>query len=273
VTSKPGIMIPMGISDWRAKRHMKQPERGVLRVSGVHRGHSSSSGRITGVITAPGIPDTPVEHKVDDHGRWTGIQEVPVLVDRADPAKFVILWDEVQPASWGDQLQAFSGDAGGMNTGPGVRVTSTTTFVTTGPDGQGAITPEIAAKMQAAAKMFGKLGDKGLSQRISQALEMASGQSAGQPFGQSAGQPFGQPDAPGYVQGGGQAFGPGDPQAYQQAGGQPFGQVDPQAFQQPAGQGFAPVDPQAFQPPAGQGFAPVDPQAFQPPAVHPDEQE
>ena len=249
MTSKPGIMIPMGISDWRAKRHMKQPERGVLRVSGVHRGHSSSSGRITGVITDPGIPATPVEHKVDDHGRWTGIQEVPVLVDRADPAKFVILWDEVQPASWGDQLQAFSGDAGGMNTGPGVRVTSTTTFVTTGPDGQGAITPEIAAKMQAAAKMFGKLGDKGLSQRISQALEMASGQSAGQPFG--------QPDAPGYVQGGGQAFGPGDPQAYQQAGGQPFGQVDPQAFQQPA----------------GQGFAPVDPQAFQPPAVHPDEQE
>ena len=273
MTSKPGIMIPMGISDWRAKRHMKQPERGVLRVSGVHRGHSSSSGRITGVITDPGIPATPVEHKVDDHGRWTGIQEVPVLVDRADPAKFVILWDEVQPASWGDQLQAFSGDAGGMNTGPGVRVTSTTTFVTTGPDGQGAITPEIAAKMQAAAKMFGKLGDKGLSQRISQALEMASGQSAGQPFGQSAGQPFGQPDAPGYVQGGGQAFGPGDPQAYQQAGGQPFGQVDPQAFQQPGGQPFGQVDPQAFQQPAGQGFAPVDPQAFQPPAVHPDEQE
>jgi hypothetical protein len=242
VTSKPGIMIPMGISDWRAKRHMKQPERGVLRVSGIHRGHSASSGRITGVITAPGIPDTPVEHKVDDHGRWTGIQEVPVLVDRADPAKFVILWDEVQPASWGDQMQAFSGDAGGMPTGPGpgVRVTSTTTFMTTGQGGQGAITPEIAAKMQAAAKMFGKLGDKGLSQRISQALEMASGQ------------PFGQPDVPGYVQGGGQAFGPGDPQAYQQAGGQAYQQAGGQAYQQAGGQGFAPVDPQAFHQPGGQ---------------------
>src|ERR1022692_1493061 len=60
----------MGISDWRAKRHMKQPEHGVLRVSGFHHAHSSSSGRITGVITAPGIPDTPVEHKADDHDRW-----------------------------------------------------------------------------------------------------------------------------------------------------------------------------------------------------------
>jgi len=168
VTSKPGIMIPMGISDWRAKRHMKQPSAASCAspasTADTHHRQAGSP-----CHHGPGIPDTPVEHKVDDHGRWTGIQEVPVLVDRADPAKFVILWDEVQPASWGDQLQAFSGDAGGMNTGPGVRVTSTTTFVTTGPDGQGAITPEIAAKMQAAAKMFGKLGDKGLSQRISQA--------------------------------------------------------------------------------------------------------
>ena len=218
----------MGISDWRAKRHMKQPERGVLRVSGFHHAHSSSSGRITGVITAPGIPDTPVEHKVDDHDRWTGVQEVPVLVDRADPSKFVILWDEVQPASWGDQMQAIQGDADRMNTGPGVRVTSTTTFVTTGPDGQRVISPEIAAKMQAVAKTFGKLGGKDLSQMISQALEQASGQPSGRPFG--------QPDVPGYVQGGGQAFGPGDPQAFNQAGGQAFGAVDPQAFHQPGGQ-------------------------------------
>lgn len=218
----------MGISDWRAKRHMKQPERGVLRVSGFHHAHSSSSGRITGVITAPGIPDTPVEHKVDDHDRWTGVQEVPVLVDRADPSKFVILWDEVQPASWGDQMQAIQGDADRMNTGPGVRVTSTTTFVTTGPDGQRVISPEIAAKMQTVAKTFGKLGGKDLSQMISQALDQASGQPSGQPFG--------QPDVPGYVQGGGQAFGPGDPQAFNQAGGQAFGAVDPQAFHQPGGQ-------------------------------------
>src|SRR5450755_419504 len=202
----------MGISDWRAKRHMKQPERGVLRVSGFHHAHSSSSGRITGVITAPGIPDTPVEHKVDDHDRWTGVQEVPVLVDRADPSKFVILWDEVQPASWGDQMQAIQSDADRMNTGPGVRVTSTTTFVTTGPDGERVISPEIAAKMQAVAKTFGKLGGKDLSQMISQALEQASGQPSGQ------------------------AFGPGDPQAFHQAGGQAFGAVDPQAFHQPGGQ-------------------------------------
>jgi hypothetical protein len=224
----------MGISDWRAKRHMKQPERGVLRVSGFHRSHSPSSGRITGVITAPGIPDTPVEHKVDDQDRWTGVQEVPVLVDRADPSKFVILWDEVQPASWGDQMQAIQGDAGQMRTG--ARVTSTTTFVTTGPDGQRVISPEIAAKVQAAAKTFGRLGGGELGRMISQALEQASGQPSGEPFGQPSGEPFRQPDLPGYVQGGGQAFGPGDPQAFRQAGGQGFAPVDPQAFHQPGGQ-------------------------------------
>lgn len=51
---------------------------------------------------------TAVEHKADDRGRWAGGQELPVLVDRADPSKFVILWDEAQPTafpqvSWSDQ--------------------------------------------------------------------------------------------------------------------------------------------------------------------------
>src|ERR1017187_6982267 len=188
-------------------------------------------------------------------GLFTSLDGVVESLRRSAPASCTSVtrrFLEVQPASWGDQMHAVEGDADRMNTGPGVRVPSTTTFVTTGPDGQRVISPEIAAKMQAVAKTFGKLGGKDLSQMISQALEQASGQPSGQPFGQPSGQPFGQPsgrpsgqpsgrpfgqpDVPGYVQGGGQAFGPGDPQAFNQAGGQAFGAVDPQAFHQPGGQ-------------------------------------
>ena len=53
-------------SDQRAMRHMKLPERGTFRVTAVHEGHSHT--RIGGVITAPGIPPTRVEHKMDGRG-------------------------------------------------------------------------------------------------------------------------------------------------------------------------------------------------------------
>jgi len=85
-------------SDQRAMRHMKLPERGTLRVTGVHEGHSHS--RISGVITAPGIAPTHVEHKVDERGRVAVGQELPVLVDCADPSRFAILWDEAGSATF-----------------------------------------------------------------------------------------------------------------------------------------------------------------------------
>jgi hypothetical protein len=222
-------MIIMGINDWRAKRHMKQPERGVLRVSGIHHSFSSSGHVVTGVITAPGIPDTPVEHKVDDHGRWTGIQEVPVLVDRADPSKFVILWDEVQPASWGDQMAAAQGAPGRPGTRHEVIVTATATIVTRGPDGRPVISSEGAAGVEALRAMVGKVGGgQGLGQLISQALEQATGQPSADTFGRPPAETFGRPEVSGYVEGGGQPFGTVDPQA--------FGTVDPQAFHQPGAQ-------------------------------------
>jgi hypothetical protein len=211
-------MMIMGINDWRAKRHMKHPERGVLRVSSIHHSFSSSGHVVTGVITAPGIPDTPVEHKVDDHGRWTGIQEVPVLVDRADPSKFVILWDEVQPASWGDQLAAAQGAPGRRHE---VIVTSTATIVTRGPDGRPVISSDGAAGVEALRAM---VGGQGLGQLISQALEQATGQPPADTFGRPPAETFGRPEVSGYVEGGGQPFGAVDPHA--------FGTVDPQAFHQ-----------------------------------------
>lgn len=49
--------------------------------------------------------DPAAEHKVDIHGRWAGARELPVLVDRADPTRFAILWSEVQGKSWRSQEQ------------------------------------------------------------------------------------------------------------------------------------------------------------------------
>jgi hypothetical protein len=95
----------MGLSDWRAKHNMRDPVRGVFRVTGFYDKHPSSNPpgtRVTGVITAPGIPATPAEHKVDERGRWASHQELPVLVDRSDPSRFAILWSEIQNVPWRD---------------------------------------------------------------------------------------------------------------------------------------------------------------------------
>ena len=151
----------MGFSEWRATRHMKNPVRGVLKVTGFYD-HGSST-RITGVITAPGIPATPVEHKADKRGRWAGSNELPVAVDQADPRKFVILWDEVDAVSWqsqekqaaqrlADQLNSgpgagFSGADGSGFGGPGFSYTT----VTTGLDGQ-PISAQAAAQVSEAVR-------------------------------------------------------------------------------------------------------------------------
>jgi hypothetical protein len=99
----------VGLADWRAKHNMKDPARGVFRVTGWYDAHPHSDPpgtRLTGVITAPGIPAFAAEHKVDGRGRWGGVEELPVLVDRADPSRFAILWGEVRPVSWQDQEHA-----------------------------------------------------------------------------------------------------------------------------------------------------------------------
>jgi hypothetical protein len=99
----------VGLVDWRAKHNMKDPVRGVFRVTGWYDAHPHSDPpgtRLTGVITAPGIPAFAAEHKVDGRGRWGGVDELPVLVDRADPSRFAIMWGEVRPVSWRDQEHA-----------------------------------------------------------------------------------------------------------------------------------------------------------------------
>jgi hypothetical protein len=266
----------MGISTWRAKRQMKYPERGVLRVTGFYDAlsHSAPSGtRITGIITAPGIPDTPVEHKADDQDSWAGVREVPVLVDRADPSRFLILWDEAQPISFRDQEpQAAPQEADRMTRGQyGSRTSVTSTVVTIGPDGQpasGPMSPETAAQVQAAlGNVFGPAGGEALGQMLNQVAEQFGqpprqpyGQPGEQRYGQGFAQDYGQPAAQAFAQDFGQPavqdFGQAGAQDYGQAGAQDYGQPAAQDYGQAGGQGFAQVDPQAFD---------QDPQAFEQP--------
>jgi hypothetical protein len=93
--------LRMRFSERRAVRRMTAPARGLFRVTGFYDARSGTM--LTGVVTAPGIPATPAEHKTDARGRWMGNDELPVVVDRADTAMLVVLWDEVDAVSWKSQ--------------------------------------------------------------------------------------------------------------------------------------------------------------------------
>jgi hypothetical protein len=293
----------MGINDWRAKRQIKYPERGVLRVIGLHDEHSHPSrtgNRIAGIITAPGMPATRIEHKMEDPARWAGHKALPVLCERTDPTKFIVLWEELESGAWQDP-----GDFDPVNSGPpsrfGPNVVSTSSSITIGPDGRPInvpISPEAAARVQSAlGKVFGQgRGGQILGQVIGEAVEQALGQATGrsygqpygqggqpygqQPYGQGAPQPYDQAGQP-YNQGApqpydqaGQPYNQGNPQPYDQAG-QPYNQGNPQPYnqgnQQPLNQGNPQPHGQPPQQDYGQAggqpqpFAQVDPQAFHQP--------
>lgn len=83
---------------------MAEPVRGVFRVADSYDPHPEwGSGfrfRLTGVVTADGVPATPVDHEADWNGKWVGHDELPVILDRANPSNFRILWREVEPRDW-----------------------------------------------------------------------------------------------------------------------------------------------------------------------------
>jgi hypothetical protein len=198
-------------SDQRAMRHMKLPERGTLRVTGVHEGHSHS--KISGVITAQGIRPTRVEHRVDGNGRCAIGQDLPVLVDQADPSRFAILWDEAATGAGSPPPSPYGPGAGFPSTAVGM-----------GPDGQPIAPQDIAARIEAALdqafaqrgrqvppnvaarveQALDRLAQAGpQNEAISEAIHQALGRASGQPYGAAGGQwgaPPSGPDAAGFPQ-------------------------------------------------------------------------
>jgi hypothetical protein len=210
-------------SDQRAMRHMKLPERGTLSVNKVHDGHSHT--KITGVITAPGIRPTQVEHKVDERGRVTVGQVLPVLADRADPSRFVILWDE----------------AGNAASAPSSFQYGPRSDVFIGPEGQPfspALPADMAARVeQALDQAFSQRGrpmPPGMAARVEQALDRALGQAGlqgqgiseaiSQALGRASGQSYGQGGAQPYDPTAGPSNGPGGAQPYDPTAGPSYGQ-------------------------------------------------
>jgi hypothetical protein len=238
-------MASMGIGGWRVKKQMKHPERGILQVTEVR--DTQHGVHVTGIITAPGIRPTVVEHKSEDHNQWTGVHKVPVMVDRADPSKFEVLWYEVE-SGWSEQDE-LPQQAGMDSYQPNATVSFTSTVVTTGPDGttvSTSMSPEAAAHLEAVlGEAFGQGGllgkAKGMRAALNEMRNQALSQGAQRPQGAQGAQ--------------GTQWSEGVPG--------PYGAEEPA---QPgyAGQGFP-------QPPDSQAFPQVDPRDFGPPDYPPQE--
>jgi hypothetical protein len=238
-------------SDQRAMRHMKLPERGTLRVTGVHEGHSHC--RISGVITAPGISPTRVEHKTDQRGRWALGQELPVMVDCADPSRFAILWDEAGTAAAAGSTPPFQ-----YGPGPG----TSATVVSIGPDGQpytAQMSEDLAARVEAAVEQAfiqrGRQMPPHMAARMEEALNRALGQAGpqGQAIGETIRQALGNAPGQPYGPGPGQPYGPEVGQPYGPEAGQPYGSVGGQQYGPAAGQQYGPPFDPAGGPSFGQG--------------------
>jgi hypothetical protein len=230
----------MGIGGWRVKKQMKHPDRGILQVTEVR--DTQHGVHVTGIITAPGIRPTVVEHKSEDRNRWAGVHKVPVMVDRADPSKFEVLWYEVE-SGWSEQDELRQ--QAGMNSyQPNATVSFTSTVVTTGPDGttvSTSMSPEAAAHMEALlSEAFGQGGLLGNAKGMRAAVNEIRNQALSQGFQGTQGIQWTQ-GAPGPYQ----AQGPGRPGGY-------------------ADEGFTP-------PPDSQAFPQVDPGDFGPPGYPPQE--
>lgn len=92
------------IGDWVKSKHMKDPVRGTLQVTASTYppdDATSANFSINGIVSADGIPPTAVEHAgIAKTKKWPQSgQTLPITVDRADPTRLQIEWDEVED-SW-----------------------------------------------------------------------------------------------------------------------------------------------------------------------------
>ncbi|MCW3017005.1 MAG: hypothetical protein JWO02_4097 [Solirubrobacterales bacterium] len=96
--------------DWAKSRKMDDPVRGILRVTActtIDGDATSSNYNLDGVVSADGVLPTAVNHSgIAKAKKWPFPgQELPVTVDRADPTRIRIEWDDVQT---GDERGAAS---------------------------------------------------------------------------------------------------------------------------------------------------------------------
>jgi hypothetical protein len=127
----------MELRPWRwGERGIGDPVRGVFKVATWYDPHPHwSSGRrfrLTGVVSSDGVPATPVDHLADWNGKWVAQDELPVVLDRANPANFRILWREVTKPDWkADARQRAARMAEQMSSGEPDKVERPATYVYT----------------------------------------------------------------------------------------------------------------------------------------------
>jgi hypothetical protein len=164
---------------------MKEPVAGTFKVTSTDR-TSGTKTVLTGVVTGPGLEPTPVQHRVDVPLKKIAAVfrrlDLPVMVDRTDPSRLRIVWDDVPDEKQLDLMQAarvaeqmrrqsdgsdyqttYDGDLpagldlnallGGLANGRNVQI-HTTTSTTTSSSGQ--VPPEIAELAQRVADQFGR---------------------------------------------------------------------------------------------------------------------
>jgi hypothetical protein len=92
----------MGVNTWWRVRRMKDAVRGTLTVEVCAQpdtalGSASYSALVLGTVRAPGVDPVKVEHSCTVPSKRCPVsgQSVPVIVDRTNPRRLAILWDEV----------------------------------------------------------------------------------------------------------------------------------------------------------------------------------
>lgn len=108
------------MGDWWKSRRMADPVRGTLQVTSASQCDSSATSAnftLHGVVSGDGLVPTPIQHSgMARTSKWPYPGEVlPVTVDRADPTRIRIEWDEVQTGAEQGlaQAQALAAAMGG----------------------------------------------------------------------------------------------------------------------------------------------------------------
>jgi len=137
----------VGARNWVRNHKLTDPIRGNYRLtacSGGSSGAAYSNCRMDGVVTAEGIAPVAVEHYCTaPTSKWPYPgQELPVLLDRTDPKRLRIIWDEV-PTGRDLGRQQARAEAERMAAGASGAAANGTTFIT------GDLPPQFQSMMDA----------------------------------------------------------------------------------------------------------------------------